>query len=161
MAMSLRDRLLSSNGCTFDSKITADYGEELYVFSVFCEADKEGSVAFCVNSPESISGVKGRIDTSGGKLTYEDKVLGFSMLADGQIAPVCAPWIFLKTLRSGYITACQKDGDGYIVQIEDSYQEDALHLDIWLDEEQNPLFAEILWQGRRILSLNVENFSFL
>jgi hypothetical protein len=47
------------------------------------------------------------------------------------------------------------------VAIDDSYGEDALHLDIWLDENDLPKRGEILWKGRRILSLDIENFVFL
>ena len=32
VALRFRDRLLSSNGCSFNAKITADYGDELYSF---------------------------------------------------------------------------------------------------------------------------------
>jgi hypothetical protein len=42
-----------------------------------------------------------------------------------------------------------------------SYQDDALHLDIWLDENDSPQRGEILWQGRGILSVSVTNFVFV
>ena len=45
--------------------------------------------------------------------------------------------------------------------INDSYEEDALTLDIWLDSQNNPVRAEILYDGRRILTLNIQNFQIL
>lgn len=160
-AMSLRERLLNANGCSFLARITADYGDEIYTFTLSCEADQDGSIRFCVKEPESIAGVEGKIDSQGGKLTYEDKVLGFSMLADQQITPVSAPWILLKTLRSGYIHSCERVEDRYKLQINDSYYDNAMHLDIVLNSENIPVAAEILWQGRRIVSLDVEDFVIL
>ena len=75
--------------------------------------------------------------------------------------PVCAPWIFAKTLRGGYVTSCGMEEELMRVSIDDSYREDALHLDIWFDEANKPKHAEILWKDRRILSLEVKEFEFL
>ena len=55
----------------------------------------------------------------------------------------------------------QQTQTGYKLIIHDSYEEDSLQLDIWLDTEGLPVSAEILWQGRRILSLCVNNFVFV
>ena len=78
-----------------------------------------------------------------------------------QLSPVSAPWVFLKTLRSGYLTAAGEDGELLRLTIDDSYEEDALRLDIWLDPNHQPNHADILYEGRRILSLQVENFQIL
>jgi hypothetical protein len=43
--------------------------------------------------------------------------------------------------------------------IDDSYEEDALKVDIWLDETDTPVRAEILYDGRRILTLIIKNFT--
>jgi hypothetical protein len=42
--------------------------------------------------------------------------------------------------------------------IDDSYREDALTVDIWLDAQDTPVRAEILYDGRRILTLTIKNF---
>lgn len=156
--MALRSKLLQADSCSFDAEITADYGDSLYTFAMSCQGNTKGDVAFSVTSPESIAGITGVIDDEGGKLTFEDVALQFDTMADDQVTPVIAPWIFLKTLRSGYLTsACTEDGQIRLT-MDDSYEEDALQLDIWLTEDEIPIRAEILYDGRRILSLNVENF---
>ena len=108
----LRNTLLKMNSCSFDARITADYGEIYYTFFVSCEADREGNVTFLVKEPQSIAGVGGKIQNENGKLTYEDVVLGFPLLADGEISPVSAPWIVIRSLLSGYIHSCGKE-QGY------------------------------------------------
>ena len=45
------------------------------------------------------------------------------------------------------------------LSIDDRYEEDALHLDIWLDAESLPSRADIFYDDRRILSLTVKNFT--
>ena len=160
-AMALREQLLKSNGCTFDAVITADYGDKTHTFSMRCETDATGTLSFKVTDPESISGICGSISEKGGQLSFEDTVLAFELLADGQLSPVSAPWIFLRTLRSGYLNACGKDGEGLQIVIDDSYADEALCLSVWTDENDLPIRAEIFWQERRILSVDVRAFAYM
>lgn len=160
-ALALRERLLESEGCSFDTVITADYGEDIYTFKMHCKADATGKLTFQVLEPASISGITGTVSEDAGKLTFDDQALAFATLADGQITPVCAPWVFIHTLRSGYLNACAQWEDGLQLLIDDSYQEDALQLDIKTDGADLPVYGEILWQGRRVLSLSVSDFTFL
>ncbi len=160
-AMALRSRLLAAQGIQFETEITADYGDSTYTFSMTCASDAQGNVHFTVAQPESIAGITGTVSAEGGKLTFDDKALSFELMADGQVTPVSAPWLLVKTLRSGYLTSCCREGDYLRLAIDDSYAEDALHLDIWLGESDLPVQADILWQGRRLLSIRVKNFTFL
>ena len=159
-AMMLRSAILAK-GAEFDATVTADYGKLTCAFGMHCVLDKEGKLTFSVTSPETIAGITGTLSADGGRLTFDDKVLAFSLLADGQFSPVSGPWILMKTLRSGYLTSCGIEAGCIRVAIDDSYEKDALHLDIWLDEKDLPKRGEILWQGRRILSVEIENFAFL
>lgn len=159
-AMELRNRLLSG-GCGFDVKITADYIEKVYKFRMNCSVDSHGTMTFSVTEPDSIAGISGSISDEDAKLTFNDQVLLFETIADGQITPVSAPWLLIRTLRSGYLKACGSYDGGLYIQIDDSYAEDALHLEVWTDENNIPVQAEIQWQGRRVLSMSVENFTFL
>lgn len=156
--MALRANLLKASSCTFDTEITADYGDALYSFSMSCEADARGSVAFTVTAPQTISGITGEISGDGGRLTFDDTALQFDLMADGQVTPVSAPWILMRTLRGGCLTSAGTEGDLLRLSIDDSYADDALNLDIWLDAGNVPVRGEILFDGRRILSLTVTNF---
>ena len=160
-AMTIRERLLQSEGCSFDAVITADYGESLYTFTMQCQTDAQGTLKFTVTQPETIEGITGSVSAEGGRLTFDDQVLAFQTMADGQVTPVSAPWLFIKTLRSGYLTACGQDGEYIKIAIDDSYQENALHLDIWISEDECPVRTEILWKGCRVLSLEIKNFVYV
>lgn len=160
--MSFRATLLSGMGCTFSAKITADYQEERYQFTLDCRCDEQGTLRFTVTQPDSISGISGVISGEGGKLVFDnDSALAFETLADGQITPVTAPWLLIKTLRGGYVKSCGSEGELVHVSIDDSYRDDALHLDVWMTEDDAPSHAEILWANRRILSLEITNFEIL
>lgn len=156
--MALRSAVLQGNSCSFEGRVTADYGDRMHMFSMKCSFDTAGRMEFCVTEPESISNITGNISADRGALTFNDTVLYFPLLADEQLAPVSAPWIFMKTLRSGYLTAaCMEDGKLRLT-IDDSYEEDALKLDIWLNDAEKPVLCEILYDGRRILSMEIVNF---
>ena len=156
--LQLRADLLAADSCSFTAEITADYGDILHSFEMDCTGDSNGDLTFCVIQPDSIAGISGKITDEGGLLTFDDTALEFPLLADGQLSPVSSPWIFLKTLRSGYLTSAGADGELLRLTIDDSYEEDALHLDIWLNGENLPVRADILYDGRRILSLVIRDF---
>ena len=159
--LQMREKLQQSNGCSFSADITADYGDKIYVFGMDCLSDNQGSLSFTVKNPETIVGITGHIDASNGKITYDDKVLLFEKIVDGQIAPITVPWLIVKTLHSGYITAAGKDENYIHATINDTYDEQALELEFWFNEDCCPERCEVLWQGRRVLSAKVENFVIL
>ena len=159
-AMALRSALLAK-GAEFDAAVTADYGDKTYSFGMHCRMEAQGKVTFSVTAPETIAGITGTVSTSGGKLTFDGNALAFTLLADGQVSPVSGPWLLMKTLRSGYLTSCGVEDGCLRIAIDDSYEDDALHLDVWLDESDCPKRGEILWKGRRILTVEIENFVFL
>ena len=159
-AMALRGKIQQKE-VTFDVAITADYGDKIYTFAMQCHGDIQGNMKFKVTEPQSIAGISGMVAKGSGKLTFDEQILAFDVLADGLISPVSGPWVMLETLRSGYLTSCSSEGDLLRVAIDDSYEEKALHLEIWINSEDIPQRCEIYWQGRRLLSLDVKNFTFL
>lgn len=159
-ALTLRNQIETSNGCTFHTTVTADYGEKLYVFSMDCQTDKEGNLTFTVTKPDTIAGITGKISASGGALTFDNQVLAFQTMADGLVTPVTAPWILMKTLKSGYLKGCAETENGFEISADDSYSDNTLHLQINV-KENFPTSGEIFWNGRRVLTLTVENFRYL
>lgn len=157
-AMKLRASLLGCLGCSFDVTITADYGDEVFEFAMGCEADGRGNLSFTVQEPETIAGITGTISSGEGKLTFDDMALQFPLLADDQVTPISGPWILIKTLLGGYLTAANEEEDLLHLTINDSYEDDALRMEIWLNGEDAPVCGEIFYDGRRIVTMTVENF---
>ena len=156
-AMNLRAQM-NAKTVSFDARVVADYGDETYEFAMECSCGPDGELRFTVKEPQTISGITGAVSATGGKLTFDDTALAFELMADGQLNPVSAPWVLMKTLRGGYLTSCCQEEGMLRVSIDDSYEDDALHLEIWLDEADCPKEAEIYWQGRRLLTVSVTNF---
>lgn len=154
----LRESLLQMQYCTFHAVIRADYGDDGYEFSAGCRFDREGNLEFSVTKPETIVGISGSVRAQGGALTFDDTVLGFPLLADGEVSPVSAPWILMRTLVGGYISSWATEGEYLHVVMDDSYEADALQVDVWLDVDGMPSYGELVWQGRKVLSVTVEDF---
>ena len=159
--MNLRAKLLGSEGCTFTAHISADYGDALHEFTLSCQGDNRGNLKFSVDAPDTIAGVSGVFEEDGGHLTFDDVALAFPLLVDDQVTPVSGPWILLKTLLGGYLTACGTEENLLHVTINDSYEEDALQMEIWLSEGDAPVHAEIFYDGRRIVTMEIDNFQIL
>lgn len=160
-AMNLRAKLLGSEGCTFTARIFADYGDSLHEFTLSCQGYNDGNLEFRVEAPETIAGITGKFKGEEGMLTFDRTALAFPLLADDQVTPVSGPWILLKTLLGGYLTACGTEDELLHLTINDSYEEDALQLEIWLNGEDAPVQAEIIYDGRRIVTMEIEDFQIL
>ena len=159
-AAALRSRFLSG-GCAFDARITADYGQAVWEFSLDCQADGEGCVQFTVTAPEEIAGVRGLVRENAAELLFDGQALGFPLLADGLLSPAGAPWMLLHTLRRGCIRSCAAAGEGLMLCIDDRYEEKAVTVEVRTDGADLPTEAEFFWEGRRILALSIENFRFV
>ena len=147
-----------STPCRFRATVSADYGDMIHTFVLECEADERGDVAFSVAAPDTISGITGSLTGESGFLTFDGEILGFNMLADGQLSPVSAPWVLIHTLRGGYLRYCAETDSGLHLTIDDSYAENALTVDIWLEDGEVEQ-AEIAWEGRRCLTMTFDDFS--
>lgn len=157
--LSFRQQLLQSNECSFNAMITADYEEVIYTFQMSCTVDSSGVLTFTVTDPQTIEGITGTISDNGAALTFDEEVLAFPTLAQGQATPVSAPWIFINAIRGGYLSGCGREGDGLRISVDDSYEDNPLHLEILTDDQIHPVQSEIYWNGNRILSLDIEQFT--
>lgn len=157
-ALELRGRCLGAQSICFRAQIAADYIDSVEEFALDCTVDSDGAVSFSVSSPEDISGITGQVRDRQGALTFDDEILAFPLMADERLSPIAAPWLMIKALRSGYISACVQEGEKLHITVDDSYADDALTLEIWAAEGSVEA-AEIAWKGRRSLSMEIEDFT--
>lgn len=160
-ALEFRARLQGAGGCAFVGEITADYGDEVYAFTAACTTEEDGSLAFCVTEPETIAGITGTVDGQGGTLTFDGAALAFDLLADGKVSPATAPYVMAESWRTGYITSAGADGAGLRMTVDTSFEENPLTVDTWLDAEKKiPVFAEVCYNGQRILTVTISEFQY-
>ena len=158
-ALAIRSSCLGARECRFQAEITADYIDSVEEFTLDCVTDSDGILTFTVESPEAIAGITGTVSGEEGTLIFDDQILGFPLMAEDRLSPVSAPWIAMKALRSGYLRAYVQEGDLLHLTVDDSYADDALTVEVWA-RDGIPVAAEIAWQGRRAVSMEIENFTF-
>lgn len=159
-ALNLRSRCLGAQECSFRVEITADYIDTVEEFTLECTADSEGVVSFTVVEPEEIQGITGSVSGEEGALTFDDQVLAFPLMADEHLSPVSGPWILMKALRSGYIQSYVEEDGLLHLTMNDSYADDALTVDVWV-QDGIPVAAEISWLGKRAVSMEIEELTFV
>ncbi len=157
-ALLFRQSLENASICSFYSQITADFGDATYQFKLFSTVDEKGEMKFTVCEPETISGIGGTFSADGGKLTFEDSVLAFPSVIEGELSPISTPWILYNCLIKGYISSCGTADKGIQMVIDDSYNGENLQCIVWFGADNRPLYSEIIWKDRRVLSVNVDEF---
>ena len=161
MALAVRQRFMRTDGCQFDCTVQADYGDYLFTFALLCKANRDGTIQFEVTKPDSVSGITGYIDSEGGNLTFDDQVLAFPPLADGYISPVIGPWLFIKALSTGYISYVDTSDGNTLVCFDDSFRQEPLQTRLWLDDMNIPVHCEFIWRNVCIVSLQINNYTYL
>ena len=157
-ALELRTRCLAAETVSFRTDIRADYITQFEEFSLECQVGRDGAAAFRVLEPEDIADIRGTVRGDEGTVGYDGTVLAYPLLADGRLSPVSGPWMVMKAIRSGCILAAGQEGEKIHVTIDDSYADNALTVELWL-EEGAVTEAEIAWEGRRVLSMTFDGFS--
>ena len=157
-ALNLRQDILKGEGCSFTAKVTVDYSDCSYSFTVDCHAQNNGSLEFSIASPDSISGIIGSISEDGGKLLFNDQALLFEPLVNGQLSPAIAPWIMVEGIKSGYIQSGAKIKGGYEYCFNDSFQSESIQMVLTVNALGDPVFCEIFWHNSRILSIEISNY---
>lgn len=156
-ALELRGRCLGAEGLTFRAEITAQYIDTQESFTLECSADADGTLTFRAAAPEEIAGITGSVSGERGALTFDDTVLAFPLTAQESVSPVQGPWILIKALRTGCITAVGQEGELLHITVDESYADDALTVDLWA-RDGAVVGAEISKDGRRCLVMTVEGF---
>ena len=157
-ALELRGQCLGAGQVSFRVRISADYIEHIESFTLECTQTDDGTMTFHVLGPEEIEGIRGTVSGAEGTVEFDDTVLAFPLMAQGRLSPLSGPWVLMQAIRSGNILAAGQEGELIRLTIDDSYEENALTVDLWL-EDGAVCQAEIAWEGRRCLTMTVEEFS--
>ena len=157
-ALDLRSRCLASPNVRFRAEIRADYITGFEEFTLDCETSPDGAVSFRVASPEEIADICGTVRRDEGTVEFDGAVLAYPLMAQERLSPLSGPWVVMKAIRSGCIIAAGQEGELTRVTIDDSYADNALTVDVWLEDGQ-VIQAEVAWEGLRCLVMTFDDFS--
>ena len=157
-ALDLRSRCLASPAIRFRAEIRADYITGFEEFPLDCETSPDGAVSFRVGRPEEIADIFGTVRRDVGTVEFDGAVLAYPLMAQERLSPLSGPWVVMKAIRSGCIIAAGQEGELTRVTIDDSYADNALTVDVWLEDGQ-VIQAEVAWEGLRCLVMTFDDFS--
>ena len=157
-AIAVRASLVQAGGCSFRAELTADYGDYVVPFALDCETEVNGPTHFTVAAPETLAGITAAVDETGGTVTYDGLMMDFGLLANGRLAPAAGPAVVAYCWSSAYLAAGGEEDGRFRATYEKDYEEKMLKVDTWF-ENGIPIYAEVCYNGQRILNLTISEFS--
>ena len=155
-ALDFRTDLMAHNGCSFTAQISADYGDQVYAFTLKCRSDGE-ETRLQVTEPDAIAGIAATVSADGTKLQFDDAELDFGKLANGYVSPVTVPWLLVQCWMGEYIAWSGADGDLERVTYLRGYDDAELTVDTWFSNGV-PLHAEVIYDDVRCLTVEILDF---
>ena len=95
---------------------------------------------------------------AGGTVTYDGLMMDFGLLANGRLAPAAGPAVVAYCWSSAYLAAGGEEEGRFRATYEKDYEEKMLKVDTWF-ENGIPIYAEVCYNGQRILNLTISEFS--
>lgn len=158
--LTFRTALLQSGGCSFTTAITADYGESAASFTLDCVFSPETGASVTVTEPESIAGIQAQVKDTAASVSYDGMQLGLGSLANGNLAPLAAPYVLGQCWAGEYIDATGTEDGLLRTTYRMGYEEKELVVDTWFSQEPlAPVRAELSFEGRMVLRADISAFS--
>ena len=152
--LTFRTALLQSGG------ITADYGESAASFTLDCVFSPETGASVTVTEPESIAGIQAQVKDTAASVSYDGMQLGLGSLANGNLAPLAAPYVLGQCWAGEYIDSTGTEDGLLRTTYRMGYEEKELVVDTWFSQEPlAPVRAELSFEGRMVLRADISAFS--
>jgi len=105
LALTVRTAYAAANGCTGQMRVTADYGQRVYTYTLALAAGT-GETVLTVTNPEEIAGITARVKSGESWLEYDGVVLETGPLSEDGLSPLSAVPALLEAARSGFMASC-------------------------------------------------------
>lgn len=112
LASLIRAEYLAMSGWSAVAELTADYGEQVFDFTVKTSWERGGDTVITVVKPELIAGITARIRDGETILEYDGAGLSLGMLDLSGITPVSSIPALMDCITTGYMARCRFLGEG-------------------------------------------------
>lgn len=158
-ALDFRTQLLNAEAVRFRADVTADYEDHVYTFSLDCSYS-DGAAAVTVSEPQTLAGITAEVSEDGTKIQFGDTAVDFGTLAGGRLAPMAAGYLLGKSWTGEYISAAGEENGRLRMTVLSGYGDDELTVDTWFSPDTGvPEYCEISYEGRKVLSAVLSDFS--
>ncbi len=164
--MDVRAAYREMTGCTMEAVVSCQQGESIWEAELRCDYVPEGESTVEVLAPETIQGVRAKLDLETWILEYEDACLNAGPVGPRELSPAaCLPRL-MSALRDGWLLEENKENWGetpcHRLTVDQTGSDGGKILStLWLREEDGyPVRGEIAVDGEIILTAEFTEFSF-
>lgn len=159
-ALDVRAALLQAGGCRFTGNVRVSYDESVFDFTMDCTYQTDGASQMEITAPQSLKGIRASLGKDDAQLRFEDTVVSFDGLAEGNFAPMAFPLLLGQCLCEDYISAAGRDNGALRVTYLHDYDEKELRVEVWFAEDAlQPQYAEVYHKGKLLLSAQLSDFT--
>ena len=157
----LRTEIGAAETVSFTAELLADGGKSAESYSLRCTRTAE-EMCMDLLSPELIAGVTARLRDGEATLHFDGLSLEAGTVDSSNLTPIAAPAAILEALERGVVSQLRREeqedgGEVVAFRVMRSETED---VDFWLDGETlTPLYAEIVSDGRMVISCGISDWS--
>ena len=112
LAAQIRAEYLSLSGFFATVELCADYGEQVFDFTVNASWERDGDTVLTVTKPDLIAGITARIRDGETVLEYDGAGLSLGMLDLSGLTPVSSIPALMDCITTGYMARCSWSGEG-------------------------------------------------
>ena len=166
-ALAIRSSYLERTGCTAQLRVTADYGQRVYAYTVNVTATQEETVLVVVQ-PAELAGVTVRINGEHSRLEYDGAILETGALDEDGLTPLSAVPVLLESARSEFIDSCtaealgERDALRILCRDPEKAAGQGREVTLWFDTRTRALVrGEIAVDGYRVIVCEFLEFSLL
>ena len=164
--MDVRAAYREMTGCTMEAVVSCQQGESIWEAELRCDYVPEGESTVEVLAPETIQGVRAKLDPETWILEYEDACLNAGPVGARELSPAaCLPRL-MSALRDGWLLEENRENWGetscHRLTVDQTGSDGGKILStLWLREEDgHPVRGEIAVDGEIILTAEFTEFSF-
>lgn len=158
-ALQLRTELLQAGGCRYAADVSVNYDDVRFDFSLDCVCGADGAARMTIRAPQTLAGIAAELSASSARVEFEDTAVAFGLMADGNLAPMQLPQLFVQALCADYISSAGREGDAVRVTYLHGYDDDELTVDVWLSGALLPEYAEVSYQGQMLAAMTITDFT--
>lgn len=103
LVLDIRGEYLAMTNCQATAKVTADYGQRVYEYTISLSYEQEGDTVLTVLEPEEVSGITARISDGETSLEFDGVQLETGPLPGDGLSPIEGLPALLTCAREGYI----------------------------------------------------------
>ena len=153
LALDIRAGLLKASRLDMAADVTADYGDRVYRFT-FTYSGSGDAGTLELLSPENVAGLKMRVSTTSGVISYDGAELDTGKLTGDGLSPAEAVPVLISQWQSGYISGCniEKLAGSEALAVTTDVTE-TVRQRTWFDVKTClPLRSELSENGRMVIS---------